>query len=99
VALLLLAALVVAGTLPVALICVAELLVQGAGLSRPAAFAAAALGGLIVAAVLAAVGWSYLRGIALAFGRSREELTRNVTWIKQAVRRSTPRESPQPQER
>ena len=83
VALLLLAGIVAAGTVPVALIVVAEFLAQAAGLSRAAAFSIAALGGFVVAAALGVVGWSRIRGVGRVFERSREELTRNMTWIKQ----------------
>ena len=82
VALLLLAGIVAAGTVPVALIVVAEFLAQAAGLSRAAAFSIAALGGFIVAVALGVVGWSHIRGVGRVFERSREELTRNMTWIK-----------------
>jgi Putative Actinobacterial Holin-X, holin superfamily III len=99
VALLLLAAIVAVGTVPIALILIAELLTQAAGLSRAAAFSIAAMSGFIVALVMGVVAWSYLRGVVLVFERSREELTRNMTWIKRALRRSAPIESQQPQDR
>ncbi len=99
VALLLLAGIVAVGTVPVALILVAEFLVQAAGLSRAAAFSIAALGGFIVAAAMGVVGWSCLRGVVRVFERSREELTRNMTWIKHALKRPAPIESQQPQDR
>jgi uncharacterized membrane protein YqjE len=90
VALLLFAGCVATGTVPIALILVAELLVQAAGLSRAAAFLIAATSGFIVALAIGVVGWSYLRGILRVFDRSREELTRNMTWIKHALKRSEP---------
>ena len=49
VALLLFAGIVAVGTVPIALILVAEFLVQSAGLSRAAAFSIAAMSGFIVA--------------------------------------------------
>ena len=98
VALLLVAGIVAAGTVPIALILVAEFLVQAAGLSRAAAFAIAALGGFIVAVAMGIVGWSCLRGVVHVFERSREELTRNMTWIKQVLRHTAATESPQPQD-
>ena len=82
VALLLFAGIVAAGTVPVALIFIAEILAQAAGLSRAAAFSIAALGGFIAAAALGIAGWSRIRGVGAIFERSREELTRNMTWIK-----------------
>ncbi len=87
--LLLFAALVAAGTVPVALMGMAELLVQVVGLSRMAAFSIAALGGFSLAVAMGLVGWFSLRGIVV-FQRSREELTRSVTWIKQALKRRNP---------
>ena len=74
VVLLLFAMIVAAGTVPVALIVLAELLSQAAGLSRAAAFAIAALGGFIVAAALGVAGWSRIRGVGRVFQPSREEL-------------------------
>ena len=90
VALLLSAGIVAAGTVPVALIFMAEFLTQVAGLSRAAAFSIAALSGFIVAVAMGVVGWSSLRGVVHVFARSREELTRNMTWIKQALKRPAP---------
>jgi hypothetical protein len=99
VALLLVAGIVAAGTVPIALILVAEFLVQAAGLSRAAAFAIAALGGFIVAVAMGIVGWSCIRRVVRVFTRSREELTRNMTWIKHALKRPAPVEPQQPQDR
>ena len=96
VALLLVAGIVAVGTVPIALMLVAELLAQAAGLSRAAAFSIAALSGFIVAVAIGVVGWSYLRGVVRVFERSREELTRNMTWIKHALKRPAPIESQQP---
>ena len=95
-ALLLFAGIVAAGTVPVALICLAELLAQAAGLSRAAAFSIAALGGFMVATALAVVGWSRIRGVDRVFARSRDELTRNMTWIKHVLKRSAPIEAELP---
>ena len=96
VALLLFAGIVAVGTVPVAaLMVIAELLSKAAGLSRATAFAIAALGGSIAAVALGVVGWSKIRGVAHAFEHSREELTRNMTWIKHALKRPVEAESPQ----
>ena len=99
VALLLLAGILAAGSVPVALIFIGEILAQTAGLSRAAAFSIAALGGFIAAAALGVAGWSHIRGIGRVFERSREELTRNMTWIKQVVKRPGPTEEQSPQDR
>jgi hypothetical protein len=98
VVLLLLAGIMAAGTVPVVLLLIADLLVQ-AGLSRAAALSIAALSGFIVAVGIGVLGWSYLRGVVRVFARSREELTRNMTWIKHALKRPERKESPQPQDR
>ena len=99
VALLLLAGIVAAGMVPVALIFIAEILAQAAGLSRAAAFSIAALGGFIVAAALGVAGWSHIRGVGRVFERSGEELTRNMTWIKHVLKRPAATEGQSPQDR
>jgi len=99
VAMLLVAGIVAVGTVPITLIFIAEFLTQAAGLSRAAAFSIVALSGFIVALAMGVVGWSYLRGVVRVFERSREELTRNMTWIKHALKRPAPIKSQQPQDR
>jgi hypothetical protein len=98
-ALLLLAGIAAAGTVPVALILIAEFLSQTAGLSRAAAFAIAALGGFVVAAALGIAGWSQIRGAGSVFQRSREELTRNMNWIKHVLKQPAASEGQSPQDR
>ena len=93
VAVLLVAGVVALGTVPIALILVAEFLAQAAGLSRAAAFSIAAMSGFVVALAIGVVGWSYLRGVVRVFERSREELTCNMNWIKHALKRPAPTES------
>jgi len=99
VTLLLFAAIVAAGTVPLSLIFIAELLVQSAGLSRAAAFSIAGMGGVIAAVALGIIGWSHVRGVGYVFARSCEELTRNITWIKHTLKRPVPITSQQPQDR
>jgi Putative Actinobacterial Holin-X, holin superfamily III len=99
VALLLVAGVVALGTVPIALLLMAELLSQVAGLSRASALSIAALSGLLMALALGVVGWSYIRGVGRVFERSREELSRNMTWIKRALKRPAPIESQPPQAR
>jgi hypothetical protein len=97
-ALLLFAGMLALGTVPIALMLVAEVLTQVAGLSRSAAFSIAALSGFLVALAIGGVGWSSMRGAMRVFERSREELTRNMTWIRNALKRPAPVESQQPQD-
>ena len=99
VALLLFAGIVAVGTVPVALIFIAEFLEQAAGLSRASAYSIAAMSGFIVAVATGVGGWSYMRGAVRVFERSREELTRNMTWIKHALKRPPPIESLQLKDR
>jgi len=99
VAMLLVAGIVAVGTVPIALILIAELLVQSAGLSRAVALSIAVLIGLIVTMGIGVVGWSYIRGVARVFERSREELNRNMAWIKRTLKPPAPIESQQPQNR
>ena len=99
VTLLLWAAIVAASTIPLALICIAEVLVQAAGLSRAVAFLIAATGGIIAATALGIAGWYHIRGVGYVFARSREELARNIAWIKHALKRPAPVKSLQPQDR
>ena len=98
-ALLLFAGIVAVGTVPIALMLIAELLTQAAGLSRAAAFSIAALSGVIVALAMGVVGWSCLRGVVRVCERSREELARNIAWIKRALKRPAAIESQQAHER
>jgi hypothetical protein len=95
-ALLLAAGVVAFGTVPVALLLAAELLVQHAGLSRASALSLAALSGFILAVALGVAGWLRVRGIGRVLERSREELARNVSWIKHALKRPAPLELHQP---
>ncbi len=99
VALLLVAGMVTVGTVPIALLLMAELLTQVGGLSQASALSITALSGLLVAVALAIVGWSYIHGVGRVFKRSREELRRNITWIKYALKRPAPIEGQPPQAR
>jgi len=95
VVLLLGAGIVALGTVPVALLLMAEILIQVAGLSRASALSIAALSGFLAAVALGVVGWSQLRGVGRVFQRSREEWIRNLNWIKLALKGSPPIESQQ----
>ena len=90
VALLLFAGAAAVGTVPVALLFLAEFLMQVAGLTCAAAFSIAALGGLIVTAALGVAGWFQIRGMGRVFERSREELTLNMAWIKRVLKPRPP---------
>jgi len=82
--LLLAAAAVALGCVPVLLFALAAAL-QQAGLSSPVALALSALVGLAVAGTLGWLGWSLIGSSFVSFERSKEELTRNLQWVKNAL--------------
>lgn len=73
--------------LPMALICIALMLDEWAGLSRPVAFLST-LGGAAVLALLLVLGsvW-YMRSNIGLMNRSRAELSLNVKWIRNVLKR------------
>jgi uncharacterized membrane protein YqjE len=74
------------GTIPVALLAFAALLVQGLGWSIAASTAVATFVGLLIAGVVFGVAYSYIKKGLVSFDRSREELRRNVAWLKTTLR-------------
>jgi hypothetical protein len=79
--------LLLAGCFPIGLICLAEALVHFAGMNPVTAFAIVTIVGALVAVVFAVGGWLLWRRALGTFRRSRDELARNVAWIKRALRR------------
>ena len=86
------------GTVPVVLLLMAEVLMRVAGFSWLAALSTAALSGLLVTIVLGIAGWSQVRGVGRVFQRSREELIRNLNWIKHSLHGPEASAAPPPQE-
>jgi uncharacterized membrane protein YciS (DUF1049 family) len=78
---------VLLGSVPVALLIAAEALVEYADWPRTAALAVAAGIGLVVTAVILGIAWYRLKTMLSAFDRSREELSRNVAWLKSSLQR------------
>jgi hypothetical protein len=74
------------GSIPVALHTLAELLVEQAGWSQTAGFAVATLVGIGLSLGFLAVAWTRFRTGLNAMQRSREELNRNIAWIKSNLR-------------
>jgi hypothetical protein len=74
------------GTVPIALVTVAELLVQQFGWSRAAGFATATLLGVLLAAGILGAAWSRFRAGVVTMQRSREEFNRNIAWVKSSLR-------------
>ena len=84
VAVFMLGMLLLAGTVPVCLLAIAEGLVV-AGVPRAAAYAVVIVASLVVAAGMVLWAWQRFRRMPSAFARSREELVQNIHWIERAV--------------
>lgn len=74
------------GTIPVALLTVAALLVEQAAWSWAAAAGMATFIGLLITAGVLGVAYAYVKNGLLNFDRSREELRRNLGWVKSTLR-------------
>jgi hypothetical protein len=86
---------VLLGTVPVVLFALAELFVERFDWSRSAGFALAALIGMAASAGFLAAAWSKLSTGLNSMQRSRDELNRNIAWIKSSLRRQpTPKADP-----
>ena len=82
VALLVVGACLLLGCVPVALVALAEVFVAQFGWSRAGALGAAAAIGLAISAASGAAAWYRLRRALASLQRSRDELNRNIAWIK-----------------
>jgi hypothetical protein len=82
------------GCVPVALIALAEVFAGQLGWSRAAAFAASATVGLLLSAGIGAAAWLRVKSALSALQRSRDELNRNITWIKNNLKRGKPGHPP-----
>ena len=83
------AGIAILASLPLLLFFVATALIEWAGWTdgyAPWAYLVAFGVGALIAAVVAAVGWTVLKRKLVLFRSSREELTRNIAWIKSALR-------------
>jgi uncharacterized membrane protein YqjE len=77
---------VLLGTIPVALLTIAALLVDQLQWSYAAAAAVATLIGLVVSGIVLGIAWAYIKKGLVSLERSRDELRRNVAWIKSTLR-------------
>jgi hypothetical protein len=77
---------VLLGSIPVLLFAVAELFVEQFDWSRSAGFALAALIGIGGSAGLLVAAWNRLSVGLHSMQRSRDELSRNIAWIKSSLR-------------
>jgi hypothetical protein len=76
------------GGLPVLLFGVAEWITSTFHISRAGAFMVTGCGALILAAGLAAFGFQRFQRSLEAFRYSREELNRNIAWLKTVISQS-----------
>lgn len=74
------------GCCQVGLLAIAFGLHELTGIALSVALAISALGMLCVAGVLTVFAWRRLRKSFDAFSRSRNEFSRNVTWVKQSLK-------------
>ena len=77
---------VLLGSIPVLLYALAEVFVEQFGWSQSAGFAVAALIGIGASAALLAAAWNRLSVGLHSMQRSRDELNRNIAWIKSSLR-------------
>ena len=75
------------GSIPVALMALAYLLVEQFAWSRAAGFGVATLVGLLLSAMVVGVAWGYIKDGLVSLDRSREELNRNIAWLKSTLRK------------
>jgi len=74
------------GTVPVALLALAAALYQLAGWSIAGSVGAATLVGLVITAAILGAAWSYMNKGMVTLERSRDELRRNMAWLKSTLR-------------
>ena len=84
---------VLLGSVPVLLFALAELFVEQFGWTRSAGFAVAAVIGIAASAGILAAAWNRLSVGLNSMQRSRDELSRNIAWIKSSLRSQS---SPKP---
>jgi hypothetical protein len=84
------------GCVPVALVALGEWFVLQFEWTRASAYAAAAAIGLAAAGGAAAAAWLRVRTALASLQRSRDELNRNLAWIKSSLKRGKTTTSPPP---
>ena len=73
-------------SLPVVLLGIAYTLIQRAGTEPDIALLVTAAGAVVIAATASLFGWFKLRRSFSSLERSRDELARNVSWIKSVLK-------------
>jgi uncharacterized membrane protein YqjE len=74
------------GAIPVALLTIAALCVEQLGWSYALSAGVATLVGLVITAIVLAVAYGYVKSGLVSFDRSRNELRRNIAWLKSTLR-------------
>jgi hypothetical protein len=74
------------GTIPVALLAIAALFVEQLEWSYAASIGLATGIGLLLTAIVLGVAYGYVRNGLVSFERSREELQRNIAWLKSTLK-------------
>jgi uncharacterized membrane protein YqjE len=74
------------GTIPVALMALAHLLMEQLGWTQAAALGVATLVGVGLAAIVLVAAWAIVKSGLISLHRSREELSRNIEWLKSTLR-------------
>jgi hypothetical protein len=74
------------GTIPVALLAVAALFHEQLGWTFAASIGLATGIGLLFAGIVLGVAYGYVKNGLLSFNRSREELQRNIAWLKSTLK-------------
>jgi len=74
------------GSVPVGLFALGELFRYQFKISEAAGFGFAALVGVALSAALMTAAWSHFKSDQVSMKRSREELSRNLAWVKSNLR-------------
>jgi uncharacterized membrane protein YqjE len=93
---LLFAAALAGASFPLALVAIAFLIVQTLGLSYALAFSITATAGAILSFLLCAIGWTLLKSRVSMPSRSRQELAKNLRWLKRQFKTVEHQHEPAP---
>ena len=77
---------VLLGSIPVALVTFAMVLIEQLGWSNAAGYGTATAAGILLGAGILAAAWARFRRSVITLHRSRDELRRNVAWVKASLR-------------
>jgi Putative Actinobacterial Holin-X, holin superfamily III len=77
---------VLLGSVPVLLFALGELIAERTGWPLSGGLAVAAVVGIAASAAILAAGWNRLSVGLSSMQRSRDELSRNIAWIKSSLR-------------